>query len=77
VAQEREVIEAGVVIGWVGGPVNGRERALWYARPNPEATGVRLPERTMWRESEQAAVNALLDLTRDLRSTAKIKRLPP
>lgn len=80
-AQEREIIEGGILIGWVGGPVADKsdsenKRSRWYARPNPAAEGIRLPERTIWRETQDAAVTALKDLVRDLRSTAKIKRLP-
>lgn len=79
-AQEREIIDGGILIGWVGGPVADKsdpqkQRSQWYARPNPAAEGIRLPERTIWRETEDAAVTALKDLVRDLRSTARIKRL--
>ena len=70
------------MIGWVGGPVETprkddpqRTRSQWYARPNPAAQGIRLPERTMWRDTETAATDALRDLFRDLRSTARIKPL--
>jgi hypothetical protein len=79
VAQEREVIEAGVVIGWVGGPVEPRNplhagQPRWYARSNPVADGVRLPERTMWHDTEEAAVGSLRALTSRLRSTQKLRR---
>lgn len=80
VAKEREIIDGGILIGWVGGPVTDRndpskKRTQWYARPNPAAEGIRLPERTIWRETEEDALNALRDLVGDLRSTARIKRL--
>ena len=73
------MIEAGVVIGWVGGPVEPRNpphagQHRWYARSNPSAAGVRLPERTMWHDSEEAAVGSLHALTSRLRSTQKLRR---